>query len=156
MRDTSLVYPIRSDGKILLGMKKRGMGKGKWNGFGGKIEGQESMEECAVRELYEESGLEGRPCDLIYKARLFFEKPDEPSWNHWGFVYFLHVWKGNETSSEEMSPRWFAVDALPYAKMWKADKVWLPAVLAGAFVHGRITFGSDGDTVTGLTLEEDK
>ena len=38
MRDTSLVFPVAPDGRILLGRKRRGMGYGKWNGFGGKIE----------------------------------------------------------------------------------------------------------------------
>ena len=55
MRDTSLVYPIRKDGRILLGHKRRGMGAGKWNGFGGKREDGETMRECAARELFEEA-----------------------------------------------------------------------------------------------------
>lgn len=156
MRDTSLVYPIRGDGKILLGMKKRGLGEGKWNGFGGKREGRESMEECAVRELQEECGLRGTPDELVYQAHLFFEQPSDPSWNHWGFVYLLHSWTGTAVSSEEMEPRWFSAEALPYGSMWEADKVWLPAVLAGVFVKGTITFGSDGSTVTGLRLSEEK
>ncbi|CAN0505072.1 unnamed protein product, partial [Ectocarpus sp. 12 AP-2014] len=33
--------------EILLGMKKRGFGEGKWNGFGGKVESGESVEEAA-------------------------------------------------------------------------------------------------------------
>ena len=61
MRDTSLVYPIRKDGRILLGHKRRGMGAGKWNGFGGKREDGETMRECAARELFEESGLIADP-----------------------------------------------------------------------------------------------
>ena len=43
MRDTSLVFPLRKDGSVLLGRKRRGMGLGKWNGFGGKIEQGETM-----------------------------------------------------------------------------------------------------------------
>ena len=43
--------------EILLGMKKRGFGTGKWNGFGGKIENGESAEQGAIRELEEESSL---------------------------------------------------------------------------------------------------
>eukprot|EP00056_Hartaetosiga_gracilis_P017259 m.6783 g.6783 ORF g.6783 m.6783 type:complete len:151 (-) comp5533_c0_seq1:454-906(-) len=39
--------------RILLGMKKRGFGKGKFNGFGGKLEKGETVEEAAVRELQE-------------------------------------------------------------------------------------------------------
>lgn len=72
MRDTSLVYPVGQDGRILLGRKKRGMGFGKWNGFGGKIEAGETMRECAARELFEESGLKARPEDLIPVGDLYF------------------------------------------------------------------------------------
>uniref|UniRef100_A0A8C6YN90 Oxidized purine nucleoside triphosphate hydrolase n=1 Tax=Nothoprocta perdicaria TaxID=30464 RepID=A0A8C6YN90_NOTPE len=43
--------------RVLLGMKKRGFGAGLWNGFGGKVQPGESIEEAARRELLEESGL---------------------------------------------------------------------------------------------------
>lgn len=43
--------------EILLGMKKRGFGAGRWNGFGGKIEEGESVDEAAKRELTEECSL---------------------------------------------------------------------------------------------------
>lgn len=49
-------------GRVLLGMKKRGPGTGKWNGFGGKLHANETMVECAARELHEESGYGERPC----------------------------------------------------------------------------------------------
>ena len=42
-------------------MKKRGFGVGKWNGFGGKLHANETMVECAARELHEESGYGERP-----------------------------------------------------------------------------------------------
>ena len=32
----TLVF-LRDGSKVLLGMKKRGFGAGKWNGFGGKV-----------------------------------------------------------------------------------------------------------------------
>ena len=47
--------------RVLLGMKKRGFGVGKWNGFGGKLHANETMVECAARELHEESGYGERP-----------------------------------------------------------------------------------------------
>ena len=40
---------VREPGKILLGMKKRGFGQGRWNGFGGKVENGESILEGAKR-----------------------------------------------------------------------------------------------------------
>ena len=44
----TLVF-IRRQGEILLGYKKRGFGAGKWNGFGGKVEAGETIEEAAER-----------------------------------------------------------------------------------------------------------
>jgi hypothetical protein len=35
--------------QVLLGMKKRGFGQGKWNGFGGKVEKGETILEAAQR-----------------------------------------------------------------------------------------------------------
>ena len=51
----TLVF-LREDCRVLLGMKKRGFGAGKWNGFGGKIETGETITEAAVREVKEECG----------------------------------------------------------------------------------------------------
>lgn len=45
---------IVDSGKVLLGLKKRGFGKGKWNGFGGKPQGNETIEQAARREVWEE------------------------------------------------------------------------------------------------------
>ena len=48
---------LRHKNKLLLGMKKQGFGAGKYNGFGGKIEHNETPEACAIREVHEESGI---------------------------------------------------------------------------------------------------
>ena len=40
---------IRRNGKVLLGLKKRGFGVGKLDSFGGKVEDGESIEEAAKR-----------------------------------------------------------------------------------------------------------
>jgi 8-oxo-dGTP diphosphatase len=114
MRDTSLVYPVGQDGRILLGRKRRGMGFGKWNGFGGKIEAGETMRECAARELFEESGLKARPEDLIPVGDLYFHQPSDPEWSHAGIVYFVKVWEGTPAETEEMQPKWFLPSEFPY------------------------------------------
>src|SRR3990172_12157236 len=49
----TLVFVIR-DGEILLMRKKRGLGAGKINGPGGRLEPGESVEACALREVHEE------------------------------------------------------------------------------------------------------
>ena len=57
VRKASTLVVLMRGGRALLGMKKRGFGEGKWNGFGGKLEHGESIAQCAARELEEESGL---------------------------------------------------------------------------------------------------
>lgn len=154
MRDTSLVYPFRGDGKILLGRKRRGMGYGKWNGFGGKIEAGETMRECAARELYEECGLRSNTEDLEMVADLYFHQPSAPEWSHAGIVYFAKKWMGIPCLSEEMEPRWFSPEEFPYEEMWMADKVWLPLVLSGRKIRGIIYFAEDGETVYDYEFRE--
>jgi len=56
-KQKSTLVLVYDDKKILLGMKKRGFGLGKWNGFGGKVEKGEDVFGAAERELFEESCL---------------------------------------------------------------------------------------------------
>jgi 8-oxo-dGTP diphosphatase len=154
MRDTSLVYLIDHEGRVLLGHKRRGMGFGKWNGFGGKIEAGETMRQCAVRELNEECGLSVSPGDLQLVADLYFDQPSDAKWSHGGMVYFARSWTGTPTLSDEMEPRWFRLEELPYDEMWQADKIWLPMLLQGKQLRGTIVFAEDGDTVIDSVFRE--
>lgn len=89
---------------ILLGMKLRGFGVGKWNGFGGKIEQGETIDEGAIREVKEECGLEvlslQRVGYLVFKMNLDHK------------IMNVHVFEsthftGEEATSDEMRPQWF-------------------------------------------------
>jgi len=61
---------IHQHPKILLGMKKRGHGEGKWNGFGGKVEEGETIEEATRRETKEESGVEVEEINIMMKKMI--------------------------------------------------------------------------------------
>ncbi|XP_032182882.1 7,8-dihydro-8-oxoguanine triphosphatase isoform X1 [Mustela erminea] len=62
--------------RVLLGMKKRGFGVGRWNGFGGKVQDGETIEDGAKRELQEESGL---TVNTLHKVgHIVFEFVGEP------------------------------------------------------------------------------
>lgn len=148
MRDTSLVFPVRADGYILLGRKRRGMGIQKWNGFGGKIEIGETMRECACRELFEECGLKARPENLEPRGDIYFHQPSDPSWSHGGIIYFLYQWEGTMQNTEEMEPSWFSQKNLPFEQMWEADRIWLSLLLQGKTIRGTVYFDEDGDHVT--------
>jgi hypothetical protein len=69
----TLAFCRRADPKtILLGMKRRGFGAGRWNGFGGKVEPDETVRQAAVRELVEESGVVVHEDDAIQVGVLRF------------------------------------------------------------------------------------
>lgn len=154
MKPTTLVFPVNDKGQILLGRKKRGFGQGKYNGFGGKIQGNESFRQCALRELEEETGLIAKESDLECLGLLDFQFPYEPSLSHIGYVYLLRSYEGHISETEEMEPQWFALDQLPFEFMWKGDKVWLPKLLDGKKVEGTVVFGPDNDAVECINLTE--
>ena len=66
----TLLY-VMCDGQILLIRKKRGLGAGKINGPGGRIEDGESAIECAVRETEEEVGI--RACNVAERGHMRFQ-----------------------------------------------------------------------------------
>lgn len=129
---------IHKDGKVLLGMKKRGFGAGNWNGFGGKVEEGESIEAAAKRELQEESGL---TAPLLTKLGMldfsWQSKPED--------ILQVHIFKatdfsGQLTESEEMKPQWFHVNEIPFEKMWPNDKYFYPLFLENKKFTGKFVF----------------
>lgn len=124
---TTLVF-VRRGHEILLGMKKRGFGEGRWNGFGGKIEPGETELEGIKRELLEESGLVGNSFEEI--AHLYFDFEATPDTIDCT-VFWCDDYSGEPIETEEMRPQWFKANELPYQEMWTDDKFWIPLVLEG-------------------------
>lgn len=130
-----LCYLFRGD-EVLLIHKKTGLGKGKVNAPGGRIEPYEMPAEAAVRELQEETGI--TPKGLVETAQLHFIFTDGYSLK--GTVFFAWDHEGEASSTDEADPFWTPVDAIPYDKMWEDDSLWLPLALAGKHVTGRFIF----------------
>lgn len=140
----NLVYLFRGD-KVLLIMKKRGFGEGKYNGPGGKVKEGETVEQCAIRELQEE--IKVTPSDLEQFGYLEFVFLKKLEWNTIVHVFRAGSFDGEPEETEECIPEWFGVDELPYEKMWDDDKYWFPLFLRGEKFKKRFYFGDDDETV---------
>lgn len=145
----TLVFLIEGD-NILLAMKKRGHGKGKWNGAGGKIKLNETVEQAMVRECEEEfrvSPLEFKPV-----AHLEFVNQGGAD-TIVGDAFICTRWDGEPVETDEMAPHWFKISEIPYDEMWADDRYWLPQVLEGKFVRAVFTFNTS-DALLEYKVEE--
>jgi len=126
--------------RVLLGMKKRGFGVGKWNGIGGKVKSGEAIEEAALRELAEEVGVRTKPQHLkkVGHVRFHSDYTDTLEWEM--HIFAVRAWEGEPRESDEMKPQWFRHDEIPFGEMWADDKHWLPHVLAGKKITAQFHF----------------
>ena len=128
---------IHKNDQVLLGFKKKGFGAGRWNGFGGKVEDGETIEEAARREVFEEAGVVVK--DIGKVGTMEFSFKDKPE------VLEVHLFRasdfdGEPVEGEEMRPKWFHVDELPFDKMWPDDKYWYPLFLENKKFDGKFFF----------------
>lgn len=149
LRKASLCFLTEKD-RVLLAMKKRGFGKGRYNGVGGKPDKDESIKQAAIRETQEEINV--TPIILNKKAILDFYFPHNPDWNQQVHVFLIEEWKGEPEESEEMTPKWFNKRSIPYKKMWSDDHLWFPKVLRGQLVKATFIF-KEGDEVLDFELK---
>ncbi len=144
----TLVFVMRDD-EILLINKKTGLGKGKVNGPGGKVEPGETPEQCAVRECQEELGI--TVSNLEYCGEHKFQFVDGYSIHV--FVYRTREFRGIPTESREARPMWVKVDEIPYEQMWEDDHLWLPMMIRGERFRTRWIF--DGDRMLDYDIQPD-
>lgn len=130
MPRTTLVLLFNDNNEILLAMKKRGRWAGKWNGFGGKPDGNETVLQTAVRELFEESGIAIQEADLQTCGLLHFIFDDKPEWSKDCYVFKAkYNWSFQET--DEMAPKRRKLEDIPYDAMREGDDVRFNQVFDG-------------------------
>jgi 8-oxo-dGTP diphosphatase len=143
----TLLFVVR-DGQILLIAKKRGLGAGKINGPGGRIEKGETPAASAIREVQEELGI--TPLGVRERGDLSFQFAD-------GFSIYVTVFSADDydgvpRETDEAVPLWTPIDGIPYDRMWADDRVWMPLLLGGKRFTGRFLF--DGDALLGHEIQE--
>ena len=146
-RERAVLVFLREGENLLLIHKKRGLGTGKVNGPGGRLEPEETEEEAARRETKEETGV---TIDRVEpKADLRFQFTDGYSLS--ARVFLASGWTGILTACDEADPFWHPALRLPWQTMWADDQVWLPPVLAGHRVDAWFVF--EGETMREALVE---
>ena len=139
MKLATLCY-VRRPGQTLMihrVKKPNDMHQGKWNGLGGKLESGETPEECARREIFEESGLQVQR--LILKGFLTFPGfANEEDW--YAFVFLADQIEGELIESPEGYLAWIDDSQLLELNLWEGDRIFLPwldqpGIFSGKFVY---------------------
>lgn len=103
---------VEKNGKLLLGKRKGSHGAGEYAAPGGHLEHLESFQECAVREVLEETGIKIGPLHFL---RVLNTKHYAPK--HYVDLAFVAQWQAGEPEVREPdkveSWNWYSIDALP-------------------------------------------
>lgn len=135
---------------MLLGMKKRGFGAGKWNGFGGKVEPHETIEAAAKREIFEEIGIETKSLHKMGMLDFFYPHQRNADEVH---IFKTDSFTGEPRETEEMKPQWFGIEEIPFYSMWEDDKFWLPLLLKNIQFTGAFHFGADDEIISSTLIQ---
>lgn len=131
---------IKKNNKILMlhrVKKETDFHEGKWNGVGGKLEIGETPEECAIREVKEETGLTVK--SLKFKGILTAPKFDTK--NDWYiFVFVVNKFKGKIIESSEGYLEWIENDKLLNLNLWPGDKLFIPWTFEEKFFSMKVIY----------------
>ncbi len=135
----TLVY-VRTDTHTLMllrNKKTNDLHEGRWNGLGGKFEQGELPEECARRELLEESGLTA--LKLEWKGILTFPMFDGVR-DWYVHVFVVPEFSGELIDSPEGDLAWIENGKLLDLNLWPGDRVFLPWVFGDPHFSARFNY----------------
>lgn len=156
----TLMFVIRG-GEVLLIRKLRGLGAGKINAPGGRLEPGETLLEAALRETREEVGVDPVGARLRGRLRFAFVSrptavgpatPDDIGYRLECHVFSADGCEGVVAETDEAIPMWVPLGEIPYGEMWADDRLWLPLMLSGrAPFDGRFVF--EGEAMLDVALD---
>ena len=146
MKLATICY-IKKDNKTLMlhrTKKENDMHEGKWVGVGGKLEKGESPEECAKREIMEETGL--TVYDLKLRGLLTFPSfNDDEDW--YGYLYVAEEFSGDLIDSPEGELKWIDDDKLFDLEMWDGDELFMRWMLEKNMFSAKFVYDAQENLV---------
>ena len=130
MRNTTLCYIIKDDSCLMLHRtkKKNDQSHDKWLGIGGKFEDRESPEDCALREIKEDTGL----IVTGYKYRgivTFVSDEWETEYMH---LFTVTEFEGDIIECDEGDLEWIKKEDMLKLPMWEGDRIFLGLIASDA------------------------
>lgn len=139
MISATLCY-IKNEGKTLMLhriKKENDYHEGKWNGLGGKMEAGETPEDCVIREVKEESGLD--IVDPRMKGIITF--PNFDGVNDWlVFLFTADRFSGEMIDSAEGHLKWIDDDKLKDLKLWEGDYIFMEWMTMEKFFSAKFIY----------------
>jgi 8-oxo-dGTP diphosphatase len=140
---------LKRDGRTLMvhrNKKPDDMHAGKWNGLGGKFEPGESPEECVVREVREESGLQIHTPQL--HGLLMFPGFKGDDW--YVFVFTAWEFEGELIDSPEGTLEWIPDENLSALELWESDHIFFPWLEGDRFFSAKFIY--NGENLMGYEM----
>ena len=141
MKLATLCYVMdkKSNSTLMIYRNKKGNDyhKGKWNGLGGKFEPGESPEECALREIKEESGLSVH--SVTMKGFITFPLFDGVD-DWYVFLFTANDFEGSLIDSAEGKLEWIPNEKLTEINLWDGDKIFIPWLFDDKFFSAKFNY----------------
>lgn len=130
---------------------------GKYNGLGGKVERDEDVGTCMVREVREEAGIEVTQMQLAGTINWPGFGKNGEDW--FGFIFLITQWHGEPwTSNAEGTLEWVALDSLLAGQvpLWEGDKHFLPLIFQSQpqIFHGVMPYENGSPKAWSYTTSE--
>ena len=130
MKNTTLCYITQGDQVLMLHRvkKENDINKDKWIGIGGKFEGEESPDECLLREAWEETGL----TLTSWQCRGVVTFLSDEYEGEFMYLFTADGFTGALKECDEGDLQWVSREFLDRLPKWEGDKIFLELLWSDA------------------------
>lgn len=124
MKNTTLCYILRGDDVLMLHRvkKKNDINHDKWIGVGGKFEGEETPDECLLREAMEETGLTLTRWRCRGVVTFLTEHPEDAQFM---YLFTADGFAGQLKECDEGDLQWVSREFVSQLPQWEGDRIFL-------------------------------